>query len=177
MTFDFGSARVFSTATFETYFYCHKDIFIPLFGVLCHFQHCLSHIMMGSLVGRRNQYIQLVKALYCKLSTISKQLPDFPYKVPGLNCRPQRWEVGELPLHHRGSITEIYGLLQLFSIYTFYLTVLFPLKATVQLIVYYFITFSLPINTVAIELFCFCTLSLNTFCNALPAPLHSKFYI
>ena len=37
-----------------------------------------SHIMTGSFVGRGNQYIQLVKVLYCKLLTISKQLPTFP---------------------------------------------------------------------------------------------------
>ena len=30
--------------------------------------------MMGSFMGRGNQYIQLVKVLYCKLPTISKQL-------------------------------------------------------------------------------------------------------
>ena len=30
---------------------------------------------MGSFVGRGNQYIQLVKVLYCKLPTIGKQLP------------------------------------------------------------------------------------------------------
>ena len=71
VTFDFGSAKVFSTATFETYFYYHKDY---------------------------------------------------------------------------------YGLLQLISICTFYLTVLSPLKAIVQLIIYFFITFSLPINAV-LELF------------------------
>ena len=51
---------------------------IYLFGVLCHFQHCSGHITMGSFVGRGNQYIQLVKVLYCKLSTTGKQLPTFP---------------------------------------------------------------------------------------------------
>ena len=34
--------------------------------------------MMGSLMGRRNQYIQLIKVLYCKLLTNGKQLPAFP---------------------------------------------------------------------------------------------------
>ena len=44
-------------------------------------------------MGRANQYIQLVKILYCKLPTISKQLPAFPLQV-GLgfklrsHCRP-----------------------------------------------------------------------------------------
>ena len=33
------------------------------------------HVMMDSFVGRGNQYIQLVKILYCKLLTIGKQLP------------------------------------------------------------------------------------------------------
>ena len=36
---------------------------------------------MSSFVARGNQYIQLVKVLYCKLPTISKQLPTFPHKV------------------------------------------------------------------------------------------------
>ena len=31
------------------------------------------------------------KVLYCKLPTISKKLSYFPYKVRGLNQRPQRW--------------------------------------------------------------------------------------
>ena len=39
--------------------------------------HCIGHIMTGSVVGRGNQYIQLVKALYCKLPTNAKQLPGF----------------------------------------------------------------------------------------------------
>ena len=43
-------------------------------------------------MARRNQYIQLVKFLYCKLSTIGKQLPTFLHGVWGLNCRHQRWE-------------------------------------------------------------------------------------
>ena len=50
------------------------SIFIDLGGV-CHFQHCTGHIMTGSFVDRGYQYIQLVKVLYCKLPTISKQLP------------------------------------------------------------------------------------------------------
>ena len=55
------------------------------FGVLRRFQHCTGYIKMGSFVGRENQYIQLVKVLYCKLPTISKQLLTFPHKVRGLN--------------------------------------------------------------------------------------------
>ena len=53
--------------------------------VLCSFQHCAGHITMGSFMGRGNQYIQLVKVLYCKLLPIGKQLPAFPHKVWGLN--------------------------------------------------------------------------------------------
>ena len=49
--------------------------------------------------GRRNQFIQLVKVLYCKLPTIDKQLPTFPHNVLGLNCRPQRWVASVLPMH------------------------------------------------------------------------------
>ena len=51
---------------------------------------------MGSFVGRGNQYIQLVKVLYCKVLTIGNQLPTFPHKVRDLNHRPQRWEVSVL---------------------------------------------------------------------------------
>ena len=57
--------------------------------------------MMGSVLGRGSQYIQLVKVLHCKLPTISKQLPTFPHKVLGLNHQPQRWEARMLPLCHR----------------------------------------------------------------------------
>ena len=58
--------------------------------------------MIGSFVGSGNQYIQLVKVLYCKLLTSGKQLTTSPHKVRGLNRRPQRWEASVLPLRHRG---------------------------------------------------------------------------
>ena len=65
--------------------------------------HCIGHIMTGSSMGRGNQYIQLVKFLYCKLSTNGKQLPAFPLEVgPGFELRSQRWEARVLPLCHRG---------------------------------------------------------------------------
>ena len=50
-------------------------LFIYLFGILRCFQHCTGRIMMGSWKGRGNQYIQLVKVLYCKLPTNGNQLP------------------------------------------------------------------------------------------------------
>ena len=72
--------------------------FTYLFVVLCRFQHCTGHITTGSWKGRGNQYIQLVKVLYCKLQTNGKQLPAFPLEaVPGTEPRPQRWEVTTLP--------------------------------------------------------------------------------
>ena len=37
--------------------------------------------MMGSWKGTGNQYIQLVKVLYCKLPTNGKRLPVFPFEV------------------------------------------------------------------------------------------------
>ena len=52
--------------------------FIYLFGVLRRFQHCTGHITTGRWKGRGNQYIQLVRVLYCKLPTNGKQLPAFP---------------------------------------------------------------------------------------------------
>ena len=67
-----------------------------LFVVSCHFQHCTGHITMSSFVGRGNQFIQLVKVLYCKLLTNGKKLPTFPHMVQGLDRRPQRWETNVL---------------------------------------------------------------------------------
>ena len=81
---------------------------IYLFGVLPSFQHSTGHITTGSFVGKGNQYIQLVKVLYCKLPTIGKQLPTFPHKVWGLNRRPQRWEVSVLPVCHLGPCILLY---------------------------------------------------------------------
>ena len=75
-----------------------NNLVIYLFGVVHCFQHCTGHITMGSFVGRGNQYVQLVKLLYCKLQTSGKQPLTFPLKVRGLNCQPQRWEAIVLPL-------------------------------------------------------------------------------
>ena len=50
-------------------------------GFLRRFQHCTGHITTGSWKGRGNQYIQLVRVLYCKLPTNGKQLPAFPLKA------------------------------------------------------------------------------------------------
>ena len=59
---------------------------------MLHSTHCIGHITTGSFMGRRNQYIQLIKVLYCKLPTNSKQLPAFPLEVgPGFELRSQRW--------------------------------------------------------------------------------------
>ena len=57
---------------------------------------------MGRFMGRGNQYIQLVKFLYCKMLTIGKPPPIFLHRVRGLNLRPQWWEVIVLPLRHYG---------------------------------------------------------------------------
>ena len=80
-----------------------RELFIYLFGVLHHFQHRTGHITMGSWKGRGNQYIQLVKVLYCKLLTNGMQLPAFPLEAgSGTEPRPQRWEAIVLLLCHRG---------------------------------------------------------------------------
>ena len=51
--------------------------------------------MTGSWEGRGNQYIQLVKVLYCKLPTSGKQLPAFPLELrPGIRT-PISEVVGE----------------------------------------------------------------------------------
>ena len=68
---------------------------------VCRFQHCIGHIRTGSFMGRGNQYLQLVKVLYCKLPTFGKQLPSFAHRIRGLNHQPQRWKVSVLPQRHR----------------------------------------------------------------------------
>ena len=74
-----------------------------LFGVLRRFPHSIGHITTGSWKDRGNQYIQLVKVLYCKLPTNSKQLPAFPLEVrPGSKPQSQRSEARVLPLCHHG---------------------------------------------------------------------------
>ena len=81
------------------------NLFIYLFGVLRRFQQCTGHITTGSWKGRGNQYIQLVKVLYCKLPTNGKQLPAFPLEAgPGTDPWPQRWEARVLTLCHRGPL-------------------------------------------------------------------------
>ena len=75
-------------------------IYLFIWG-LRRFQHCTGHIMTGSWKGRENQYIQLVRVLYCKLPTNGKQLPAFPLEVePWTEPRLQRWEARVLPLCH-----------------------------------------------------------------------------
>ena len=82
---------------------CWTCLCIYLFGILCHFQQSTGHITMGNWEGRGNQYIQLVKVLYCKLPTIGKKPPAFPLGFrPGTKPRSQKWEVRVLPLCHRG---------------------------------------------------------------------------
>ena len=51
---------------------------IYLFSVLRYIQHCTDHITMGTWKSRGNQYIQLVKVVYCKLTSNGKQLAAFP---------------------------------------------------------------------------------------------------
>ena len=73
--------------------------------VLHHFHHPTGHITMGSLKGRGNQYIQLVKVLYCKLPTNSRQLPSFPLEVRIVTkLQSQIWEARVLPLCHHGPL-------------------------------------------------------------------------
>ena len=73
---------------------CTKVVSIVyFFGVLRCFQHYTGHITTSSWKGRGNQYIQLVKVLYCKLLTNGKQIPAFPLEVgSGSEPRSQRWE-------------------------------------------------------------------------------------
>ena len=49
-----------------------------LFSVLRYAYYlCISYIVVGSWKGSGNQYIQLVKAMYCKLPTSNYQLSHF----------------------------------------------------------------------------------------------------
>ena len=50
----------------------------------------IDHITMGSFMGKGNQYIELVKIVYCKLPTNGKQLPAFL----GQGTKPPISEVG-----------------------------------------------------------------------------------
>ena len=99
------------TILFQTLVLQNRRLLL-LFGVLRRFQHCTGHITTGSWKGRGNQYIQFVRVLYCKLPTIGKQLPAFPLEaVPGIEPRPQRWEVRVLPLCDRGPSTTEQSLI------------------------------------------------------------------
>ena len=87
-----------------TYFVALTCSVVKLLYFVLPGQLILGHITTGSFVGRANQYIQLVKVLYCKWLAIRKQLPTFPNKVWGLNGPSQKWEASVLPLRHCGSL-------------------------------------------------------------------------
>ena len=59
--------------------------------------------------------MQLVKVLYCKLSTIGKELPTFPHRVMDLNRRPQKWEVSVLLLQNCGPCEDVEMELEVFE--------------------------------------------------------------
>ena len=63
--------------------------------------------MTSSFVCKGNQCTELVKVLYCKLPTISKQLPTFPHKDQGSKRRPQRWEACLLLVAHNNGDIDI----------------------------------------------------------------------
>ena len=90
--------------------------FFYLFG-FCSFQHCIGHIMASSFMGRRNQYIQLVKVLYCKLLSIGKQLSTFPHTVRGLNHRPRIWKASVVSCATLAPV--MFQMLQLKRLYIF----------------------------------------------------------
>ena len=49
--------------------FCRSVYFFIYLGLTLLSRHCTGHITTGSWKGRGNQYIQLVKFLYCKLLT------------------------------------------------------------------------------------------------------------
>ena len=70
------------------------SIFIVLHHVF------IGYIVTGRWKGRGNQYIQLVKVMYCKLRMNGKRLPAFPHEVrPGFELCSQRSEESVSPLH------------------------------------------------------------------------------
>ena len=101
-------------------------VFVCLFGVLRHFQHCTGHITTGSWKGRGNQYIEFARVVYCKLPTNGKQLPAFPLTpMTGIDPRPQRWEARVLLLCHHGpfylscAVTILYNSFCAFVLFFF----------------------------------------------------------
>ena len=70
-------------------------------GVLRSFPHCIGHVTTGSFVGRGNQYLQLVKVLYCKLPIIGKQLRTFPL---GPGFEPLTSKVGGDVCYHCATV-------------------------------------------------------------------------
>ena len=78
---------------------------IYLVSVLHNTYSIFGYIVMGSWKGRGNQFIQMVKVLYCKLPTNGKQQPAFPLEVGlGFELRSHRWEGSVLPLCHSGPL-------------------------------------------------------------------------
>ena len=93
---------------------------------------------MGSWKGRGNQYIQLVKVLYCKLLTDGKLLPAFPLEaVPGTKPWPQRWESRVLPLCHRGP-NNTYSISFIFM----FIDQISSLYCTIYLFIWGFVAFN-----------------------------------
>ena len=91
---------------------CHNSSMIIIEYIYLGFYVAFNTVqvifMTGNWKGRGNQYIQLVKVLYCKLPSNGKQLPAFPLEaVPVTEPRPQRWEVRVQPLCHRGPMIII----------------------------------------------------------------------
>ena len=69
---------------------------------------CIGYIAVGNFMRRGNQYIQLVKVLYCKLVTNGKQLQAFPLEVgPGFGLRSQRWEARVFGLYEELTLPQI----------------------------------------------------------------------
>ena len=73
--------------------------------------------MTGNLKGTGNQYIQLVKVLYCKLPTNGKQLRDVMYMKKQLTG-PTIWPKGVLvPEHERKAIRDASSALELTKVW------------------------------------------------------------
>ena len=53
-----------------TFCSCLTDAASTEFNFFLLLQHCICHITMDSFMGRGNQYIQLIKVLYCNMLTI-----------------------------------------------------------------------------------------------------------
>ena len=78
------------------YYLLFQPFSLIYFGLMSLPTNFIDYIKIVLRTEETSTY-HLVKTLRCKLLDTGEQLPIFPYRVQGLNCRPQRWEASVLP--------------------------------------------------------------------------------